>query len=57
MTNSTTLKPELQEIVAKVRALKELTKATSFQTSRTVGALLQRLNADDLVAVSLELQK
>jgi len=55
--NEAALRPELQELVAKVRAMRELTKATSFQTSRSIGALLGRLNPDDLATVSLELQK
>jgi hypothetical protein len=53
----TPLRSDLQELVNKVRAMRELTKATNFQTSRSVGALLGRLNPDDLATVSLALQK
>jgi hypothetical protein len=53
----TTIRPELKEVVEKVRALRDLTKTTGFQTSRSIGALLGRLSPDDLSAVSLELQK
>lgn len=55
--HETTLRPELQDVVAKVRALRALTETTNFQTSRSIGALLGRLSPDDLAAVSLELQK
>lgn len=48
---------ELQIIVEKVRALRNLTQTTGFKTSRSVGELLGRLNADDLAAVSLALQQ
>jgi hypothetical protein len=51
------LRADLQELVAKVRAMRELTKTTNFQTSRSVGALLGRLNPDDLAVVSLALQQ
>lgn len=50
-------RPDLQEIVDKVKAMRELTKTTNFQTSRSVGALLGRLGPDDLATVSLALQK
>lgn len=56
-TTETPLRPELQQVVNKVRALRELTRTTGFKTSRSVGELLGRLSADDLSVVSLELQK
>jgi hypothetical protein len=55
--NLAPLRPDLQEIVNKVRAMRELTKTTSFQTSRSVGTLLGRLDPDDLANVSLALQQ
>jgi hypothetical protein len=51
------LRPDLQEMVDKVRALRELTQTTGFKTSRSVGDLLGRLTADELSQVSLALQK
>ena len=53
----TTIRPELKEVVEKVRALRDLTKTTGFQTSRSIGALLGKLNPEDLALVSIELQK
>ncbi|MBI3476674.1 MAG: hypothetical protein HY010_13155 [Acidobacteria bacterium] len=57
METKNELRADLRELVNKVRALRELTKTTSFQTSRSIGALLGRLTPDDLALVSLELQK
>ena len=51
------LRPELQETVRKVRALRELTRGTGFQTSRSVGQLLGRLSADDLALVAEALEQ
>jgi hypothetical protein len=51
------LRPELQETVNKVRALRDLTRSTGFQTSRSVGQLLGRLSADDLAIVAQALDQ
>ena len=51
----TALTPKFQNIAEKVIALRELTKTTGFQTSRSQGELLGRLTPDELVAVALVL--
>lgn len=48
---STTLKPELAEVVRKIHALRKVTKTTGFITNRTVGEMLAKLSTDDLVEV------
>jgi len=55
--NSKTQRLDLQAIVEKVRALRDLTQTTGFQTSRSIGALLGKLSPDDLAEVSLTLQQ
>jgi hypothetical protein len=48
---------ELQTIIEKVRALRDLTTTTGFKTSRSIGELLGHLNAEELATVSLALQR
>ena len=50
MTNA--LRPDLQELVDNVRALKTMTKELHFQTGKSQAALLKRLNAEDLALVA-----
>lgn len=57
MMTSTDLTPKLQSIAEKVAALRELTKCTGFQTSRSQGELLGRLTPDELAAVAVVLNK
>lgn len=52
-----TLRPDLQKIAGQVIALREMTRTTGFKTSRSIGDLLNRLNPDDLAAVSLAIQE
>jgi hypothetical protein len=52
----TKIKPELAEVVRKIRALRNVTKATGFVTNRTIGEMLAKLPVDDLVAVGEALQ-
>jgi len=54
-TNETALPPKLKMIAEKVQALRELTKTTGFQTSRSQGELLGRLTPDELATVALAL--
>jgi hypothetical protein len=54
--SSTTLKPELVEIVRQIRALRTITKRTGFITNRTIGSMLSKLSTEDLVAVGEALQ-
>jgi len=56
MTHIDELSPELQALVNKVQKLKDLTASTGFKTSRSVGELLGRLNADDLALVAEHLK-
>jgi len=57
--NDTTqpLRHDLREIVAKVQALKQMTRSTGFLTSRSIGQLLGRLDADDLALVAEALEQ
>lgn len=55
MTN-TILKPELVDIVRKIHALRTVTRKTGFLTNRTIGAMLMKLSAEDLVSVGEALQ-
>jgi len=57
MTNTKILRPDLQEIVNKIRAMRQYSKETGFQTSKSCSALLNKLNADDLANVCLELNE
>ena len=41
-----------QTIVDQIKALKKMTEATGFKTTRSKNDLLERLNADDLAAVA-----
>lgn len=50
------LKPELAEIVRKIKALRTVNKMTGFVLSRTIGDLLRPLSADDLVAIGEALE-
>lgn len=47
----TTLKPELAEVVRKIRLLRSYTKETGFRTTRSEITLLSRLAPDDLANV------
>jgi hypothetical protein len=49
------MKRDLAEIIDKVRKLQQLTKATGFQTGRSVCLLLSDLTPDELVEVSTAL--
>ena len=49
------LTPYQQEIVDKIRAMQNLTKASGMRTTRSQTELLERLNAEDLSQVSLVL--
>jgi hypothetical protein len=55
-SKGTTMKKEernnLQDIIAKVRKLQELTRTTGFHTTRSIGLLLAHLTPDELVEVS-----
>ncbi len=56
-SKGTTMKKEertnnLQDIIAKVRKLQELTRTTGFHTTRSIGLLLANLSPDELVRVS-----
>ena len=42
----------LEAIIEKVKALRELSAATGFHTTRSIGQLLGNLSPDDLVKVS-----
>ena len=46
----------LEEVIRKVRSLRNLTKDTGFFTTRSIGALLANLSPDELVEVSEALQ-
>lgn len=48
---ATNVRPPLNEIVRRVRALRALSKATGFSTNRTVGEMLEKLSQDELVSV------
>jgi hypothetical protein len=49
--------PAAQEVIDKVRALREYTKTTGFRTTRTQNALIQAINnPDDLATVILALK-
>ncbi len=41
----------LTEIARKIRALRTLSKVSNYSTNRTIGEMLDRLNADELVRV------
>lgn len=49
--SNTNLKPELAEIVRKIKALRTVNKMTGFVLSRTIGDLLRPLSTDDMVAI------
>lgn len=49
---TTTLRPDLQAIVTKIKSLRELTDKTGFFTHRDIGLLLKPLAVDDLVLVN-----
>jgi hypothetical protein len=49
---ATPMKKDLTSIIDKVRDLLALTRATGFHTSRSIGALLADLSADELAEVS-----
>jgi hypothetical protein len=48
----TTMKRDLTPIIEKIRELQQLTERTGFRTTRSVGALLGDLSADELVEVN-----
>jgi hypothetical protein len=45
-------KQELEQIARKVKALRAFTKDTGYFTTRSVGQLLQNLDADELATVA-----
>jgi hypothetical protein len=51
MSNTTTLKPELAEIVRKIKAYRTVNKMTGFVLSKTIGDLLRPLSPDDLMLI------
>jgi len=44
-------KPNLNEVVRRIRALRALSKSTGFSTNRTVCEMLERLSQEDLVSI------
>lgn len=44
-------KPNINEIVRRVRALRALSKFSGFSTNRSVGEMLERLTPEELVTV------
>ena len=48
---ATNVRPPLNEIVRRIRALRALRKSTGFSTNRSVGELLAKLSPDELVSV------
>ncbi|HEY6766531.1 MAG TPA: hypothetical protein VI386_17365 [Candidatus Sulfotelmatobacter sp.] len=52
MSTQQTLRPDLQEVVKDVLALKAMAKKDNFLTHRSQRAILNRLNAKDLAAVA-----
>jgi hypothetical protein len=48
---NTALTPLQQEVVNKIRVLKQHTKLTGFQTSRSQSELKSKLSGEDLAAV------
>jgi hypothetical protein len=57
METKNELRPDLQDVIKKVRALRQYTKTTGFLTNRSVSEILKRLVADDLATVAMELEK
>jgi hypothetical protein len=60
MTTTTTtpmvkLTPSQQQVVDKIKALHNLTATTGMRTNRSVLDILNKLDAEDLAAVSLVL--
>jgi hypothetical protein len=54
-TPTVELTPFQQQVVAKVQALQNLTATTGMRTNRSVLDILNKLDAEDLAAVSLVL--
>jgi len=54
-TTSTELTPSQQQVVAKIKALQNLTATMGMRTNRSVLEILNKLDAEDLAAVSLVL--
>lgn len=50
--NNSPRQTQLEQIAHKVRVLRKLTKDTGFFTTRSVGALLAPLSADELATVA-----
>ena len=55
-SQSSGLTPKQQEIVDKVRSLRQLTRESGFKTTRSQGELLATLGANDLAAVAAALE-
>ncbi len=51
------LRPDLQEVVAKVLALKKMVKTEHFITYKAQREILGKLNADDLAEVASALEE
>jgi hypothetical protein len=51
-TMQTDRKQELEKIAHKVKVLRAFTRDTGYFTTRSVGQLLQNLNADELATVA-----
>ncbi len=47
---------ELKEVLRKIHALRRVTKTTGFFTTHSIVELLNKLSADDLIAVGEELK-
>jgi hypothetical protein len=56
MINNRLTTAELNEIIHKIHALRRVTKATGFFTSRTIGEMLAKLSPEDLVRVGEALE-
>jgi hypothetical protein len=54
-TSTAELTPFQQQTVAKIKALQNLTATMGMRTNRSVLDILNKLNAEDLAAVSLVL--
>lgn len=55
MTTTTELTAAQQQVIAKIKALQNLTATTGMRTNRSVLEILNKLDAEDLAAVSLVL--
>jgi len=51
------MRPDLQSLVDKIRAMRKMTRDTGFRTTRSQNELLAKLNADDLGTVLVALEE